>query len=332
MPAIGLMLFSVIAGSFALILPQPPATGTLRLDVTPADAAFTLDGMAMGWANGQEVLTGPHVIEITAAGYQSKRETVTIPAGAEQTMKVELERLPPPPTTGTLRLHATPADVVLALDGKAVGSANDFRQELPTGPHVVEISAAGYQSKSETVTIAAGAERPVEIALERLPAPPAVGTLRLDVSPADAAITLDGTAMGSANGFREELAAGTHVVEISAVGYQSRRETVTITAGVEQPMEIVLGRVPPPPSTGTLVLDGATPGAVLTLDGKQIGPAKDFRQELSPGTHVIAISAKGCEPTKQRVTIVAGDTLRIPLQLVRWTRKTRQWVEVEPCS
>ena len=67
------------------------------------------------------------------------------------------------------------------------------------------------------------------------------------------------------------------------------------------------------------------------LEGQQIGPAKDFRQELSAGTHVIQISAKGCEPTKQRVTIVAGDTLRVPLQLVRWIRKTRQWIDVEPC-
>ena len=82
----------------------------------------------------------------------------------------------------------------------------------------------------------------MEITLERLP-PPATGSLKLDVTPAEAALTLDGTEMGSATDFREELAAGTHVVEISAAGYQSRRETVTIAAGAEQYMEIVLGGV-----------------------------------------------------------------------------------------
>jgi len=45
------------------------------------------------------------------------------------------------------------------------------------------------------------------------------------------------------------------------------------------------------PTTGTLMLDVMPPSAVLTLDGKQIGPAKDFRQEFSAGTHVIEISA-----------------------------------------
>jgi PEGA domain-containing protein len=88
---------------------------------------------------------------------------------------------------------------------------------------------------------------------------------------------------------------------------------VTIAAGAEHPIEIVLGRVPQAPSTGTLVIDGAPFRAVLTLDGKEIGPAKDFRQELSAGAHVIAVSAKGCEPTKQKVTVVAGNTLRVPL-------------------
>ena len=132
-PAIGIMLFSVIAGSFALILPQPPTTGTLRLSVTPADAALSLDGIAMGWANGQEVLTGGHVIEISAAGYQSKREIVTVPSDREQTMNIALETQAPPPTTGTLRLDVTPADAALMLDGAVMELASDFRQELSAG-------------------------------------------------------------------------------------------------------------------------------------------------------------------------------------------------------
>ena len=111
----------------------------------------------------------------------------------------------------------------------------------------------------------------MEIALARLPAPPAMGTLQLDATPADAALALDGTEMGSANDFRQELSTGAHLVEISAPGYESRRETVTIAAHGEQPMQVALARLPPPPTTGTLVLDVTTPGAVLILDGKRIG-------------------------------------------------------------
>ena len=316
-PAVGIVLLSVIAGSLAFILLQPPATGTLSLDVTPANAALTLDGMAIGSATGQEVLTGPHVIEITAAGYLSKRETLMIPAGGEQTLEIALERLPPLPTTGTLRLEATPTDAALTLDGTEMGSANDFRQELSAGTHLVEISAAGYQSISETVTIAAGGEQPMEIALARLPASPATGTLKLDVTPAEAVLALDGTEMGSANDFRQELSAGTHLVEITAAGYQSRSDTITIAAGGEQPMEIALARLPAPPTTGTLVLDVMTPGAVLILDGKRIGLARGFRRELPAGVHQVKIVARGYHTATKTLTLTGGDLMRLPFKLVR---------------
>ena len=51
--------------------------------------------------------------------------------------------------------------------------------------------------------------------------------------------------------------------------------------------------IEPKPRMGSLNLGVTPPGAILTLDGKQIGPVKDFPQELSAGSHVIEISAEG---------------------------------------
>jgi hypothetical protein len=196
------------------------------------------------------------VIEITAAGYQSKRETVTIPAGAKQTMKVELESLPPPSVTGTLSLDATPADAALTLDGTEMGSASDFRQELSAGAHLVEISAAGYESRRETVTIAAGGEQPMQVALARLPPPSTTGTLGLDVTTPGAVIILDGKRIGLAKGFRRELPAGVHKVQIEARGYHTDTKTLTLTGGelthvsftlIRSPPQYSRPAVPPPP-------------------------------------------------------------------------------------
>jgi PEGA domain len=157
----------------------------------------------------------------------------------------------------------------------------------------------------------------MEIALARLPAPPAMGTLQLDATPADAALTLDGTEMGSASDFRQELSAGAHLVEISAAGYESRRETVTIAAGGEQPMQVALARLPPPPTTGTLVLDVTTPGAVLILDGKRIGLAKGFRRELPAGVHKVQIEARGYHTDTKTLTLTGGELTHVPFTLIR---------------
>jgi hypothetical protein len=69
-----------------------------------------------------------------------------------------------------LALRASPAAAVLNLDGRPAGPAADFRQEVSAGPHELEISAAGYQSRRETVTVPAGGEKNMEFAL--VPPPP----------------------------------------------------------------------------------------------------------------------------------------------------------------
>jgi hypothetical protein len=183
-----------------------------------------------------------------------------VPAGAEKNVQIALAKLPPPPPPmGTLALRVSPANALLSLDGNKVGSAADFHQEVSAGNHDVEISAEGYQSQRQTVAVPAGAEKNIQIALAKLPPPPPpMGTLALQVSPANALLSLDGNKVGSAavvqrigmSGprglFQQEVPAGTHEVELMAEGYQTHRETVTVPAGGEKSMAFSLTRIPPP--------------------------------------------------------------------------------------
>jgi len=137
----------------------------------------------------------------------------------------------------------SPPVAVLRLDGKPAGSAANFRQEVPAGPHDLEISAAGYQSRQETVTVPAGGEKSMEFKLVETPA--ATGILALRVSPPAAVLSLDGKPSGPAANFRQKVPAGTHDLEISAAGYQSWQETVTVPAGGEKSMEFKLVETPP---------------------------------------------------------------------------------------
>jgi hypothetical protein len=138
------------------------------------------------------------------------------------------------------------------------------------------------------------------------------GIIEVRVSPPEAALWLDGELKGPADGFRARIPPGPHEIEIRAQGYESRHEAVTIGAGREQHREFILApdktpvSPPPPRTTGTLELDVGTPGAVLTLDGKLVGPAKGFRQEVQAGTHVVEVSADGYEAQRQTIEISAG--------------------------
>jgi hypothetical protein len=82
----------------------PPATGTLVLQVSPPGAVLSIDGKRVGPAAGlrQEVLAGTHELTISAAGFESLRETVIVPAGGEKNLGVALAGVPPPPSPGAL--------------------------------------------------------------------------------------------------------------------------------------------------------------------------------------------------------------------------------------
>jgi hypothetical protein len=75
----------------------------------------------------------------------------------------------PRPTTGILELRVSPPVAVLSLDGKPAGPAADFRREVSAGSHDLEISAVGYQSRRETVTVPAGGGKSMEFALVETP-------------------------------------------------------------------------------------------------------------------------------------------------------------------
>ena len=321
---VAIALIILVAFPLYYLVHPTPTTGILALRVSPSVAVLNLDGKPVGAAADfrQELAAGSHELEISAPGYQSRRETITVPAGGEKSLEFALVKppTPPPPTTGILSLRVSPSVAVVSLDGRPAGSAADFRQQLSAGPHELEISAPGYQSRRETVTVPAGGEKSLEFALVKppTPPPPTTGILSLRVSPSVAVVSLDGRPAGSAADFRQELSAGSHELEISAPGYQSRRETVTVPAGGEKSMELALVKPTPPPlpTTGTLALRVSPAVAVLNLDGKPAGSAADFRQELSAGPHELEISAPGYQSRQATVTVPAGGEKNMEFALV----------------
>jgi hypothetical protein len=224
-----------------------PPKGTLALQVSPETAILTIDGKTVGPAAAfrQEIAAGDHEVEISADGYQTLHQTVTVPARGEKNLQLALAGLAP--LKGTLALRVTPATAVLTIDGEQVGSAADFRREISAGGHELEISAYGYQNRHEVVTVPAGGEKSMELALVALPpALPTTGTLDLEVFPPGAILTIDGVRIGNANGFRRELSAGQHRIEISASGHQGVKQTLNIVAGKVMPMRFELAAAPAP--------------------------------------------------------------------------------------
>ena len=68
------------------------------------------------------------------------------------------------------------------------------------------------------------------------------------------------------------------------------------------------------PATGFLQV-GVTPWADVSIDGVLVGQTPIPRLPLSPGVHDVLLSHPDFQPYPRRVTIRAGETLRLVVDL-----------------
>ena len=145
-----------------------PADGRLRLTSKPSGANVLIAGryagqtpLAMNLAANEE-----HTLHLTKAGFERARHTISLAAGAEKTLQVDLV-----PATGEVIFRVAPADAELVIDGKSRGPVPP-RLELVAAARKIEIRKAGYHSHRITLTPRPGLVQEVAVALKPLAAPP----------------------------------------------------------------------------------------------------------------------------------------------------------------
>jgi PEGA domain len=173
--------------------------------------------------------------------------------------------------TGSVRLHITPRNAQVYVDGRFVGLVDQFdgslqRLRVDSGQHEVQVYHEGYRSLTQKVLFTRGTTLKIEGALqplnpgepaepkpapdpatpspdryERPPAPPSrageqgeFGTLSVRVNPADAVILIDGEVWerpAGDNRFSIDLAEGLHQVEIRKDGHRPYVRSVDVRRG-----------------------------------------------------------------------------------------------------
>lgn len=169
-----------------------PATGAMRLDVSPKDAAVYVDGAYAGIVADFEgafrhltLSAGPHAIQVRKEGLETLDVQVNVQPNRTLTYRASMEAAHPgatatpaepgatpvPPTgvaspawpgwPGDVRLEVTPKDAQIYVDGYYVGMGRDFegrrqRLSLTPGTHHIELEARGYERAGADVTVEPG--------------------------------------------------------------------------------------------------------------------------------------------------------------------------------
>lgn len=208
-----------------------PGWAPVSVRSQPPGASILIDGVESGVTpQTVEVGAGAHEIALSLAGYASWQDRLNVTANQAIALpEVKLE-----PARGTLRLSSRPSGAAVSLDGSFRGNTPlDLRLD-PARTHRVQVSAPGHRTLERSLSVAADSSETLSVALD-----PVLGTVRLEVEPADARVTIDGEPVAA--GTRElRLITRPHRVEAQKPGFEPWSGQVTPRADHEQRLQIRL--------------------------------------------------------------------------------------------
>jgi hypothetical protein len=135
------------------------------------------------------------------------------------------------------------------------------------------------------------------------------GKLTVSASPQGALIKVDDKEVQS--GVPLELPRGTHKVEVTLRNHSPETRTVQVIAGTNTELTIELK-----PLLGKIEVRGEPKGAVVSVNGtdaRRLPLDKPF--EVSPGLHVVEVTAEGFEKMQKTVQVGPGETVSVVANL-----------------
>ncbi len=259
---------------------------------------------------------GRHQVRVEREGYQTFEQWVEVGGGQLVRIAALLERRAP--DTGQILVSGPPGAPIF-VDGQPAGTTPTVVEGVAVGPHTVEIRAPGQQPYSQQVTILAGQRATVTM-------PTAGGSvLRVIATAPNAVISIDGEVIGPSPAVREGLAAGEHIVEARAEGYEPARQTVQVEAGQQRVVSLDLAPVQGEP--GRIVVQSNVDSAVVLIDNEERGSAPVVYTP-EPGPHAVVVRAEGYQEYSTTCTIAPGQNCEVNAVLV--PQQVRVRVAVQP--
>jgi hypothetical protein len=189
---------------------------------------------------------------------------------------------------------------------------------LAPGQHTVVFSKAGYSPEARTVAVEAGKSDSLSVKLNA-----AVAILRINSTPLNAAIWVDGKDTGKTTPADISVENGVHKILVRKQGYKDATATPQSLAGgdvyVFAPTlnfqqsfwRRMAGSESVPEGKGVLHIHTNPEGATITLNG-QVAPKKtEVRWALDPGTYDVVLQKDGYKPAHRTAVVELGKVVSV---------------------
>jgi formylglycine-generating enzyme required for sulfatase activity len=210
-----------------------PGWSAVRITSEPPGATLTVDGTASGATPVTvDLMAGEHRLLVTHPGYTDWVRSLTIAPNEPLILPVTLSL-----ADATVALTSQPDGATVRVDGEYRGRTPLELNLTPGEAHRLQLGKSGYADLDQTLSLNPGETRTLTLNLKAH-----LGTVRLQVSPSDAQVLVDGRPRGQGSQVLR-LGTGPHRIEVRREGYVSQQHSVTARSGIEQSLKVELSAV-----------------------------------------------------------------------------------------
>lgn len=235
-------------------------------------------------------------------------QPVTLPSASVPVVPLPAPSVPVQPQTprgptGKLSVTTTPSGATVYVNDEVKG-VSPLKLNLPIGAIRIVARKAGYADGHETVGIRIDREQKVALLLDRTS-----GTVVVESNRAGGSWSLDGKAMGTVPGRRDDVSVGSHVIRIEKAGYPNYEETVRVDVAGKVHVKGMLY------AGGVLEVASNPVGARWHLDGAAMGETPDRAEEIAVGEHTLRLERNGLPNWEKNVTVRRGETTIVDAEM-----------------
>jgi hypothetical protein len=137
----------------------------LFVATAPADARVRILNIKPKFQQGIELYAGSYQIEVSARGYEIKKQWIKLGADEERRMSIELSKTP---ETGTIHVSGLPNKAKVFIDEDYAGRMPIVVKNVNQGKHRIRVEADGYIEKSEWLSLDPRENKTLDIRLKRI--------------------------------------------------------------------------------------------------------------------------------------------------------------------
>ena len=296
-----------------------PGKYAVRIDSAPPGATVYIDKKEYGpvgvtpWET--KLLDQSYTIILELEGYETGQKTIKIARSRKRqdTFIPLVKKLDPPRIDVRSDADSAVFGAAVFLDGQAQGSAPVLITTIP-GRHLLELKKEGYEPFSSWQEVKVNEKVTVTPVLKPI-AKPKLGTIVVEADVPDATVLLDGNPVqGTTPVVITDVIEGLHVIEVRKEPAIPWKQTVQVTAGaqakVRGELKATIGG-----QGGIIRVMSNVAGAKVFLDGTEMGAVPIDIKDVKPGDHVVEVRAPGYQDSEERVTMNAGQSMLLKLDL-----------------